>query len=162
MKWLPTFDVTYAWSWASASGFSGENDTWMLIFGARWNLFDGGGRIAEAKSRASQIRVAGNTRAEAERAIREQVAQLAIEVRKQQRNVEIVERQVEVAGEGHRQALRQYQAGLATSLELRDAESDLARVRISRVIGRLNYDLAILALEKSVGEYSSFAEVAPR
>jgi outer membrane protein TolC len=162
MKWLPAFDVTYAWSWSSASGFSGENDTWMLIFGARWNLFDGGGRIAESKSRASQLRVAENTRANAEAQIRAQVEQLAIEVRKQRRNVEIAERQVEVAEESHRQVVRQYQSGLATSLELHDAEIELARIKITRVIGRLGYDLAILALEKSVGEYSSLASVAPR
>jgi len=162
MKWLPAFDVTYAWSWSSASGFSGENDTWMLIFGARWNLFDGGGRIAESKSRASELRAAKNTRANAEVQIREQVEQLAIEVRKQRRNVDIAEQQVEVAEESHRQVVRQYEAGLATSLELHDAEIELARIKISRVIGRLGYDLAILALEKSVGEYSSLASVAPR
>lgn len=162
MKWLPTFDVTYSWSWSSASGFSGENDTWMLIFGARWNLFDGGGRIAESKSRASQLHMAENTRANAEKQIREQVEQLAIEVRKQQRNVDIANKQVEVAEESHRQVVRQYEVGLATSLELHDAEIELARIKISRVIGRLGYDLATLALEKAVGEYSSLAEVAPR
>jgi outer membrane protein TolC len=162
MKWLPAFDVTYAWSWSSASGFSGDNATWMLIFGARWDLFDGGGRIAESKSRASQIRVAENSRAETERQIKEQVEQLAINVRKQRRNVELADRQVEMAEESHHQIARQYEVGLTTSLELHDAETELANTKVARVIERLGYDLAILRLEKAIGEYSSFAAVAPR
>jgi outer membrane protein TolC len=162
LKWLPTFDVTYAWSWSSAAGFSGENTSWALIFGARWNLFDGGGRIFESKSRSSQIRMAENSLAQTRREIREQVEQLAISVRKQQRNVDLTDRQVEMAEENHRQVARQYAVGLTTSLELHDAETELANVKVSRVIERLNYDIAMLTLEKSIGEYSSLSNVAPR
>jgi outer membrane protein TolC len=162
MQWLPAFDVTYAWSWSSAAGFSGERDTWMLVFGARWMLFDGGGRIAESTSRASQIRMAENSRAETERQIAQQVEQLAIDVRKQRRNVDLADRQVEMAEQNHRQISRQYEVGLTTSLDLRDAEAELANARVSRVIERLGYDIAMLALERAVGEYSSLAAVASR
>ncbi len=162
MKWLPTFDVTYVWSWSSASGFSGDNATWMLIFGARWELFDGGGRIAESKARASQIRMAENSRAETERQIEQEVEQLAISVRTQKRNVELADRQVEIAEESHRQVSRQYQVGLATSLDLDNAATALANAKVSRVVERLSYDIAVLTLEKAVGEYSSLAAVAPR
>jgi outer membrane protein TolC len=162
MKWLPSFDVTYDWSWNSAEGFAGENDVWMLIFGAKWSLLEGGGRIAEAQTRESEIRMRANDQAQLTLDIRQQVEQSYLDVNKRQRNVEMAEKQVALAEENHELLSRQYEVGLATSLDLLTAGTEVATKRISQVIERLQYDIALLALRKAVGEYHSLAAVEAR
>jgi outer membrane protein TolC len=162
MKWLPAFDVTYDWSWSSAEGFSGEHDQWMLIFGARWSLFEGGGRIAELKSRESQVRMARNDLEQAKLDIRADVEQAFVDVGQRQRNVELAEKQTALARENQRLVDQQYRAGIATSLDAQDAATELHSQRITRVLERLQYDIAQLALRRAVGEYHSLAAVDPR
>ncbi len=162
MKWLPAFDVTYDWSWNSSAGFAGENDSWMLIFGAKWNLFEGGGRIAELKSRESQIRMTQNSYDQLSLDIRQEVEQSYLDVNKKQRNVEMAEKQVALAEENHKLVSRQYEVGLVPSLDLLNASTELANLRTTQVIERLQYDISLLALRRAVGEYHSLAAVSSR
>jgi heterocyst glycolipid deposition protein len=157
MRWLPSFDVTYDWSWNSASGFSGENTVWMIIFGAKWSLLEGGGRIAELKTNKSKIRMAQNSYEQLSLDIKREVETSHQQVGKQQRNVEVAQKQVELAEENHRLISRQYDAGLVTSLDVLSAATELARKRIIQVIERLNYDIAVLTLQKAAGEYHSLS-----
>ncbi|MCP4678898.1 MAG: TolC family protein [Deltaproteobacteria bacterium] len=162
MKWIPVFDVTYDWSWNSAAGFAGDNDSWMLIFGAKWNLLEGGGRIAELKARESKIRMAKNSLDQLTLDIKQNVEQSYLDVNKQKRNVDFADKQVALAEENHKLISRQFEVGLATSLDLLTAATELATKRNTRVIERLQYDIAMLTLRKTMGEYHSLSNVAPR
>ena len=157
MKWLPTFDLTYNWNWNSAAGFSGQNDSWMLIFGAKWSLLEGGGRLAQLKERGSKIRMAQNSLAQLFLDIRKEVDQNYKQVKKQQRNVDLTAQQVLMAEENHRMVTRQYEVGMASSLDVLNATTTLSNTRNSEIIERLNLDIATLTLRKSVGEYASLA-----
>jgi outer membrane protein TolC len=161
MKWLPVFDVTYNWSWNSAAGFSGEHDQWTLIFGASWSLFEGGGRIAEAKARQSQMRMAENRIDQLRLDIRAEVERAYLEANRSKRNVDLAEKQTELAERNHSLISEQYRVGLTTSLDALDSATELSNQRVSRVVERLRYDIALLALSKSVGEYSSLAPATP-
>jgi len=162
MRWLPAFDVTYDWSWSSAEGFAGEHDSWMLIFGARWSLFEGGGRIAELKAVQSRTRMAQNDLEQLRLDIRAEVEQAYIEVGRQRRNVEIADVQNDLAEENLTLVDKQYRAGAATSLDALDAATELHNQRVARVLERLRYDVAMLSLSKAIGEYHSLAAVEPR
>ncbi|MCP4678365.1 MAG: TolC family protein [Deltaproteobacteria bacterium] len=162
MKWIPVFDVTYDWSWNSAAGFAGENDSWMLIFGAKWSLLEGGGRIAELKTRESQIRMAKNSLDQLTLDIKQNVEQSYLDVNKQKRNVDFADKQVALAEENHKLIARQFEVGLATSLDLLTAATELATKRNTRVMERLQYDIAMLTLRKVMGEYHSLSNVEPR
>jgi outer membrane protein len=152
-KFLPLFDVTYSWSWASAEGFTGSQVNWMLVFGAKWNLFLGGSRIAEYKIRQSQSRMVDHNLDQIELDIKQQVEQSYLEAEQRKRNVEIADEQVALAEKNHYMISRQFEAGLITSLDVIDAANKLANQRILRVFERLQYDLAILTLKKNLGEY---------
>ena len=162
MKWLPVFDVTYDWSWSSAEGFTGEHDQWILIFGARWSLFEGGGRIAELKAKQSQARMVRNDIQQLRLDIRAQVEQAFLDVERQRRNVELADKQNALAEENQRLVDKQYRAGAATSLDALDAATELHNQRVTRVIERLKYDVAMLSLSKAIGEYHSLSAVEPR
>ncbi len=162
MKWLPAFDVTYNWRLSSAAGFSGENANWMLIFGAKWSLFEGGGRIAELRSRQSLSRSARSRLQQLALGIGESVEKSYIQADMKKRNVALAEEQVALAEENHQLVAKQYDAGIVTSLDMLAAATDLSDQRVRRVVEQLQYDLALLTLEKDLGEYHSLSAANPR
>ncbi|OGQ94329.1 MAG: hypothetical protein A2284_08570 [Deltaproteobacteria bacterium RIFOXYA12_FULL_61_11] len=151
MKWAPNVDLTYAWAWDSATGFSGEHDTWRIILGASWQLFDGGLRSAELAERESALRVARNQHRQLYLSVREEVRKAWLEVKKRERHVGLAEKQLELATENHRLVHLQYEVGLATSLEVSDAAAKLASARTGVILERLQRDLAVLALGTAMG-----------
>ena len=89
--------------------------------------------------------------------IRKEVDQNYKQVKKQQRNVDLTAQQVLMAEENHRMVTRQYEVGMASSLDVLNATTTLSNTRNSEIIERLNLDIATLTLRKSVGEYASLA-----
>ena len=158
-KFLPKFDMTYSWSWASAEGFTGSNINWMLIFGAKWDLFLGGSRAVEYKVRQSEIRMAKNSIEQITLDIQSDVEQKHLDMQKRQRNIDILDRQVSLADENYTLVSKQFQAGLVSSLDVVNASTELRNVRVLRVYERLLFDLAVLTLRKAIGEYSSLSFV---
>ncbi len=154
MKWVPVFDVTYTWNWNSAAGFGGDNAVWMLIFGARWNIFDGGARFAELDEKRSQIRVAKNNLDQLELDIKQQIDEALVELEKRARNVDLAKKQVELAQKTNHMVSRRYEVGLATSLDVLSAHTDLSTKRTSEVLEQLRYEIAVLALKKAAGDYN--------
>ncbi|MDJ0765516.1 MAG: TolC family protein [Myxococcota bacterium] len=157
MKWLPVFDLTFSWNWNAAAGFSGENDAWMLIFGAQWKLFEGGARISEYKTRKSQMRMTDNNMEQIVLAIRQEVDQGYRDAVQKRRNLDMADKQIELAETNHHLVSRQYEVGLVPSLDLLNASTNLANKRRQKVMDQLAYDLAVLTLRKAVGSYSSLA-----
>lgn len=153
MKWVPVFDVTYTWSWNSAAGFAGDNAVWMLIFGARWNIFEGGARFAELDEKRSQIRVAKNNLDQLRIDIKRGVDEALVEIEKRARNVELAQKQVELAQKNHHMVSRRYEVGLASSLDVLSADTDLSTKRTSEVLEQLRYEIAVLSLQKAAGDY---------
>jgi len=156
-QWIPVFDVTYNWSWASEEGFSGKNDSWRLIFGANWSLFDGGYRVADLFEKSSQMRIAKNQADQLSLDIREEVEKGKLAVLQQERNVEIAQKQLELAEETHNLVKRQYELGMASSLDVLDASTRLSNAKSGLILEQLRYDIDALQLNKSVGVYNPLA-----
>ncbi len=131
----------------------------MLIFGAKWDLFLGGSRAIEYKMKQSQIRMTKNNIEQIALDIRSDVEKRYLEVTQRERNIEILDRQVSLAEENYTLVSKQFEAGLVSSLDVVNASTELASKRITTVYERLMFELAILTLRKSVGEYSSLSLV---
>jgi len=157
MKWIPSFDITYKWDYTSSPMFGAEKDSWMLIFGAKWAILDGGTKIAELSQKAASKRMSENTYSQLKLDIKEDVEISLIEVKKRQRNIELSKKQVEVAEEAHKLVSRQYEMGMATSLDVSDAANQLSNVKYALVLEELQYNLAVLTLNKVSGEYLPIA-----
>jgi len=156
-QWIPVFDLTYNWSWASEEGFSGQNDSWRLIFGASWSIFDGGYRVADLYEKDSQMRMAKNQADQLSLDIREEVEKGKLAMVQQERNVEIARKQLELAEETHNLVKRQYELGMASSLDVLDAATRLSNARNDLILEQLRCDLNALQLNKSVGIYNTLA-----
>lgn len=156
-KWIPKFDATWKLDMNSAGGFSGDKTNWMLIFGANWSILEGGGRIAELKQRKSKIRVAANQLEQTVLDIKKDVDKHYRDIISKKRNVEVTEQMVALAEENHKMISAQYNVGMATSLDLMDAATELARKKILLAIARLYCHLAILTLQNTIGEYNSLS-----
>ncbi len=156
-KWIPKFDATWKVNMNSAAGFSGDKVNWMLIFGAKWSILEGGGRLAELKKRKSKIRVASNNLDQTILDIKKDVDKNYRKTISKKRNVDVSEQTVELANENHKMISAQYQVGMASSLDLMDAATELARKKIALVLARLQYDLSLLVLKNTIGEYNALA-----
>jgi outer membrane protein, multidrug efflux system len=156
-KWIPKFDATFKVDLSNVEGFSGEKANWMLIFGMNWSIFEGGARLAERDERASKIRMAQNQIDQLKLDIKTDVANKVQDKISKQRKLEVSGELVALAEENHKMISKQYEVGMANSLELTDAANELANKKVMRVVAKLEYELALLTLGKTVGEYSSLA-----
>ncbi len=156
-KWIPKFDATFKVDLSNVEGFSGEKVNWMLIFGMNWSIFEGGARLAERDERASKIRMAQNQIDQLKLDIKTDVANKVQDKISKQRKLEVSGELVALAEENHKMISKQYEVGMANSLELTDAANELANKKVMQVVAKLEYELALLTLGKTVGEYSSLA-----
>lgn len=154
-KFIPKLDATWQLDVNSSAGLMGDKVNWMLIFAANWSILEGGARIAELNKRASEIRIAENQIDQLKLDIQTDVNQKVQEKISKQRNLEVTEELVALAEENHNMISRQYQVGMANSLELTDASNELANQKVMLVMAKLQYELALLTLGKTIGEYSS-------
>ena len=152
LGWAPVLDVSYSWRYDSAGGFSGSNDTWQLVFGARWSLLEGGQRVTAVRQQRSRLRAARSTLRARELAVRQQIRQGSLRLRRAERNLRLAAQQVDLAEETHDAVTRQYRAGLVSSLEVVNAGTELERRRVARVVERLQRDLARLELRRALGD----------
>ena len=151
-RWIPEINATFDWTYQSAAGFSGDNDTWRLIFSGRWSILEGGDRVALMAEHASQIRTLRNQKRLKRLQIREEVRARKLELDQARRNLALSGRQLALAQTTHDLVKEQYNQGLATSLDVQSALTELQRRRTGEVVQQLAVDLAILALRRAVGE----------
>jgi len=137
------------------TGFNSSRPTRTIGATLRVPIFDGGrmdARRAESASqyRAEQIRT---------KEIKEQIE---LDVRLALDSLQSAEEQVKVAEEGLRlsknelaHAQRRSEAGVASGLEVTDAQTRLERARDNRIEALYNYNLARIDLEQAMGRVRS-------
>lgn len=152
-EWLPTFDARFTYSYTQNQGFQTEPYLWLLVFSAKWQVWNGGIRLSQAKELRSQVR-------QAELAIEKLEQDIEIEVRnawrrfeRSQQALDATEVEVELASENLRLAERSLEAGSATWLEVEDARMGLISAELSKVAERMNRDLAAVDLRVAMGRY---------
>lgn len=157
-QWLPAFNLSYNWNWNSAAGFAGDNDAWNVQVGANWSIFEGGFRTADLAKKNSDHRVSQNRLEQLRRDIRQEVNGRYLEVQMLRRRVDLAKQQVDVAQETHRLVNRQYEQGMATSLDLMDTTTQLTNARITKVIDDLSLQIATMQLNQATGQYLVYSE----
>ncbi|MBN1297302.1 efflux RND transporter permease subunit [bacterium] len=152
-QWVPKFSLNYSWQWNSSSGFSDDNDSWNVEVAASWSILDGGARRAEYLTQKSELQIARNTVKQMELDIYKEIEENLLIMNKSRRSLELTMQQVKIMEETHRLISRQFEVGMATSLDLQFAVAQLADVCRQRVVDELNFALSALMLNKSVGVY---------
>jgi outer membrane protein TolC len=151
--WSPEVDGRFTYSWSENTGFSGKNDLWMVVFEARWLLWDGGYRLAKARETASQVQSAQLYALRQREIASEEVAVAKEQLSRARSAVDAVSKEIVLAEKNLAQAQDAFAAGSLTFLELQSAELQLRSSRLSALVERMNLDLAAVALERSLGTY---------
>jgi outer membrane protein, multidrug efflux system len=153
-RYLPMVGLTVTYQASNVRGFSEEYGQWIAGLGLSWNIFDGGLReseLREAGLRLAESRV--QERAARARALDEiRRAELALESARS--NLLKAEEQALLASENAELVRRAYEAGVATSLEMVDANAALRGAELARINEQLNAELAALALARAAGLFN--------
>jgi multidrug efflux pump len=152
LAWLPSVDARWTGIYNQTAGFAGENTFWQVAVEARWNIWDGGARMAAIRAAASQERQARLQADKARLDLTEQVRVAWEAYERAQRAVEAVEREVALAEDSLELARLGFGAGTATFLEVEQAELGLASARLTRLTERTAVDLARIDLLVATGE----------
>ncbi|MBS1857803.1 MAG: TolC family protein [Acidobacteria bacterium] len=136
---------------ANGTGFDASVPTRTYGISVRIPVFDGGRRDARRAESASQYRAEKIRTAD----IRQQVE---LDVRLALDALHSAEDQVQVAREGLQlaeseltQARRRYDAGVAVTVEVTDAQSRLERARDNQTVALYNYNVARIDLAQAMG-----------
>ena len=151
---LPTFAVTADYNLASNSlsleGHVSDN-TFNAFLVVSLPIFDGfktKSRIARSRS---EIRQAGISLAQLEEAIELEVRSSLLDLQASRESLRSQEKSVGVAEEGLRIANDRYVQGLATNLDVMDAQLALTTARNNRLQALHDLSLATASLERSMG-----------
>lgn len=160
-SYLPSVSLLAVASHAINAGSLGSANSAYLGVALDWNLWDWGKRGAE---------VDGARAASRQAQLRQQVVadQLAVDtrgrwqaVRTAALSIDVSARGLAAAAEARRLQATRFELGAATTVELLDAETALARAQAQAVIERYRYLVAWMALGRSVGALPSAPSVAP-
>ena len=117
-----------------------------------WSLWDGG-RTRGAKAEAAAVAGAARSRAaDFDRQLEFEVRQRQLELDSSRAAIAVAADGVRAAQEARRVVGERFAAGVATSTEVLDAESDLLQAELSRTRALANARLAEARLARAVGE----------
>lgn len=135
---------------------------WAAGAGARWSIFEGGARwhnAEAAKSLEQRVRFL-------EEKVRRDLATLVEkryhEALKAWEQFDALEAALGLTRENLRVRTRAFEEGLATSLDVVDAEISLAQVRLGRLAAAYDFDVALARLLEASGQSGRYEELRCR
>lgn len=126
-------------------------DTWDVGVGLQWSLWDWGNTSAKAVQAKQNVIQAENTKELLVEGIQLEVYKNYLSLLSSTDKVEVSKLAVESAKENYRITKEKYNQQLATSTELVDSEVELLDAETGLAIARVDYEMAKVILNKSVG-----------
>jgi outer membrane protein TolC len=151
LRWLPSLSLSGQYRYTNEAGLTGQPTNWNIGMTLSWSIFDGFTRNADYKDRKAQAQLAD------------------LDVRASLRQVEIDVREALVSLSSQRAALKQaivaheaakknaaetaelYRQGLASALQVADANVRLFEAEVGFVSQRYGLGIAFLNLEAALG-----------
>lgn len=127
------------------------NDSWDIGVAATWTLFDGGRVRAEVAAADANARALRERLADIDTAIDVEVRQRVLEVDSWRARATAAADAVRSATEARRVLQNRYDAGVATSTEVLDAQVLLLQAELDRVRALASVRLAQAALDRALG-----------
>jgi outer membrane protein TolC len=150
-------------SYAPSVGFSGvyrlngtpsafaPRDNWSLTLNAQWVLWDGGLREINLREESARVAEATALQKQTEARATEEVARARLEYENARANLSKAEEALGLARETQRLTEISFKAGVATYLEVADANAALTSAEVGAISERLQTSLAALRLLRAAG-----------
>jgi len=157
LRGVPTVTVRGTYRGTNEPGLSGRSRDWNVAALLNWDIFDGGGRYAEAAARRAEYREALLNADALKRRIALEIRTARTDLATARASLEQAQVRARVAEQNAREVRVRYSEGLATALEQADAtvsafeaEAELARQRFA-------LGIAQLSLSRSLGRWPAAA-----
>jgi outer membrane protein TolC len=151
LRWLPQISGSGAVFAADVPYPTGKKEGWRLTLDALWPLYDGGlafGKRDQAEAALSTARAA----AEAQRlGIVQEVQDTRRDVSVAKERLRLAEQQRDLATAAAASAKRTFEAGVASSLEVLDANDKLYQADVAMADARGRLGIACVALDRALG-----------
>lgn len=151
LRFLPTVQGVWNWSWSSNTGFAGRNSQWKAMVTLNWSIFEGGFRkfqLDEARSKLREIRF---NRAAAMQAAENESFQAVHQVKAARSALAVAQASLELSVQNLSIVEKQYKLGVAQQTTLLDAELQDRLARIQVIANRLRLALAELSYTRATG-----------
>lgn len=151
LRFLPTLQGLWNWSWSSNTGFAGRNTQWRAMVTLNWSIFEGGFRkfqIDEAKSKLREVKF---NRQAASLVAENESHQAISQVRSARLALATSKATMKLAGKNLALVEKQYKLGVAQQTTLLDAELQSRLAHIQIIANRLRLALAELSYLRATG-----------
>lgn len=144
---LPGLEVFGQVSTHTHETFGSREGNWTVGLQLRWPVFTGFARRSALDAAREQRRAVEIEREQAVRSARAEVGEAVRGVESAQRQVEAMDAAAAAAAEARRLVERRFQEGLATAVDLLQAEARVVEMRTRAVDARASYRIAVARLE---------------
>lgn len=144
---LPRLEAFGGWSGHAADAFQVDGSNWTVGAALRWTLFDGLARSADRERAAQNQEIARVRHEEAIRTASMERAQAYRDVRASASALEASRAAAAAADEARRLMRSRFDAGLATSADLLQAEARAAGARGREIGALVDYNVAVARLQ---------------
>ena len=135
---------------------------WIVGVGARWELFDGFGRVNRLRSARHLAEAVGFEHQQAKDEVATLVQQRYDEYESALEQYQSLETTVALAQESLRSERKAYESAVGTSTDVIDAELSLSRAQVDRLTVLYDLDLALARLLEASGQSDRFLEYLDR
>jgi outer membrane protein len=145
----PQISLAGSFGWGGAL----SPTTWSAFLGPaiNWQIFDGGARVGALHASVADLRSSYASRALEEQSIFLDLRRAYAVLEDTRESFKIVSLTVQQATETLELVTGRYQVGKASSVELTDAQVQLATAKAQEIQARYDYEIAIAAIEKLIG-----------
>jgi outer membrane protein TolC len=135
---------------SNVAGFTGQS-LWSVTVGAQWTLWDGGLREINLREESARVAEATAQQKLTESRALEEVARARLDYENARANLAKAEEALVLSRETSRLTEISFKAGVATYLEVADANSALTSAEVGAISERLQTSLAALRLLRAAG-----------
>jgi outer membrane protein TolC len=151
LGWIPSVSAGGQYRMTNEAGFNNRTWNWNVGATLTWSLFDGGARFGQAKEQRALARLADLDLQAATRRVDVEVREALVLLQNQRASLKQATVAQEVAQKNAAETTELYRQGLASALEVADANVRLFEAEVSLVQERYGLGVAFLNLEAALG-----------
>jgi outer membrane protein TolC len=151
LGWLPSVSASGRYSLTNEASFNNRNWNWSIGATLSWSLFDGGARFGQSREQKALARLADLDLQAATRKVDVEVREALVSLSSQRASLRQASVAHEVAKKNATETTELYRQGLASALEVADANVSLFEAEVALVQERYGLGVAFLNLEAALG-----------
>lgn len=151
LGFIPSISASGRYTITNEAGFSGQNWNWNAGATLTWSLFDGGTRFGQNRERKALAKLADLDLQAAMRRVDVDVREALVSLDNQRASLKQATAAHEVAKKNAAETSELYRQGLASALQVADANVRLFEAEVALVQERYGLGVAFLNLEAALG-----------